>query len=227
VDATGAPSGACYEDGTCDRGARCDEDVCVRCTLGIPGCPCDDADACVFGSVCAGERCVAESDRGGRERPDPAICYTPCGDSGRNGIRRCSADGLLEGCAAPRECREGSCLLGDEAPRTCQTDFECPYFQTCIDSLCFAECRGNDDCADGLSCFHRVCRATCDSNGNRCPARHHCETTDGNNGFCVPTPPADGLHYETTGDFALSQTSLLFTNTESEGTFQSWWPVAI
>lgn len=220
IDGAGAPAGSCYEDGTCDRGARCDDEVCVRCTLGTPGCACDDGDSCVFGSVCMGERCVAESDRGGRQRPDPAVCYTPCGDGTELGNRRCSADGLLEGCVAPRECREGSCLLPDEEPRECQSDFECPYFQTCIDSLCFAECRGNGDCSDGLSCFNRVCRATCSGEGNPCPAHHHCETTDGNNGFCVPTPPADGDSYEVAGDFSLNVASLQLTNTDSEGSFQ-------
>ena len=225
-DATGYISGPCFEDDTCNRGGRCDDDVCIRCTLGTPGCGCDDADSCFSGALCLGALCVAESDIP-PELPDELTCYTPCLSSVViNGVRReCTPDGLMEGCVGSRSCDEGSCVLPGEDPAVvaaCDSELDCPDFQTCIGGQCYSECKASDECGEGLRCFNHVCRVGCDTEDNFCPQGYSCQTQDADNGYCIPNVATEGSEDDTTnidGSYTITTQGVNMTNVSTNGVF--------
>ncbi|MEO1266912.1 MAG: hypothetical protein AAFX99_02375, partial [Myxococcota bacterium] len=225
-DATGYISGACFEDGTCNRGGRCDEEVCVRCTLGTPGCGCDDSGSCFVGAQCLGEYCVAESDIV-PDPPEELDCYTPCEESAvLDGIyHECGTDGLTDGCLGDLVCLQGSCVLPGEDPAvvaSCQSALDCPDFQNCIGGQCYSECKTSADCSDGLQCFNHVCRVSCDTDATLCPQGYSCVTADADNGYCmanVPTTGEDGESTNIEGGFTLSSQGLELNNTKVTGVF--------
>ncbi len=223
VDSTGFPSGACFDNGSCLRGGRCADGVCVRCSLGSVGCACDDQDGCNPGAVCQAGVCILESDLPA-DLPETLRCYTPCKDGAVIDGRyvSCGTDNLMRGCIDGRTCREGQCLHDGEDPRTCLSEFDCPFYQTCINGQCYSECDRDDECDDGMSCFNHVCRVPCNMTNNTCQSGYHCETTDAENGFCVPNLPQGDEEpiTEVIGDFTLSAINLEMNNTAVSSSFQ-------
>ncbi len=213
ADATGFIDGPCLDNGTCQRGGRCDDDLCVRCTLGTPGCGCNDADSCFSGAVCVADTCLAEADL----PPEVAYertCYTPCkSDLDPENGQICGTDNLMPGCIGGRTCDGSTCLLEGEPAPTCESEFDCPFWQTCVDGQCHSECDDASHCTAGKSCYKHVCRVACDLN-TPCPNGQNCDTEDAETGFCVPALPNTGESIlEVPGSFSLSRTTVSFDNT--------------
>ena len=215
VDGTGYTDGPCFSNDSCQRGNRCDGAICVQCLLGSLSCACDDAGDCQSGLECIAGLCVEEGSMGPAV-PEAPICYSNCTSDlvEEDGtFRRCSADGLMEGCIGDRECNQGSCVNPGEAPTSCDDDLNCPSFQTCIEGHCYANCEVNADCHQGYSCYLRVCRLGCDTSQASCPEGLSCQTTDGEFGHCMPlAPPGEHEQSSVDGVFTLSETSLPFSN---------------
>ncbi len=136
-------------------------------------------------------------------RPTTPKCWTPC-KSGRTladgTYVACGADGLMEGCLAPNECRSGSCLppvaaagsgltassgAGLEPGSPCALDADCGQTadgreQLCLGGSCAALCGvreghcGNDsECPDFQVCVEGQCFSNCDSDTD-CPLPGKC-----------------------------------------------------
>ncbi len=218
VDGAGFINNPCAQGRTCERGSRCTEaDVCRRCTLGVPGCGCDDGGNCLVGAVCLAGTCVAEADVPPQRPEGTPRCYTHCAEGAEiNGqYVECGPDGLMEACLGGRQCREGSCVFSDDEVVTCGSELDCPHWQTCIEGLCMSECKDIEDCSPGKQCHDHICRVPCEGEGVACPRGQHCATTDGESGFCLPNHPAEGEEIRRVpGGFAVSATSLEFSNTQ-------------
>ena len=219
VDGTGFVNNPCREDGSCERGSRCSGDnVCARCTLGSIGCSCDDGDRCLVGAACFAGTCIAERDV--PPTNNTGRCYSYC--DGVEGLEvdgefiECGANNLLEACVDGRVCVEGSCVREGEGPRTCTSELNCPFWQTCVLGQCASECSTDAECAEGKQCHSNVCRVSCDSRGESCPRSYQCETTDGESGFCMPIHPSAGERRQqrVVGGFGVSESVLEFTNTQ-------------
>ncbi|MEO1273138.1 MAG: hypothetical protein AAFX99_34055, partial [Myxococcota bacterium] len=100
----------------------------------------------------------------------------------------------------------------------CSSDLECPNFQTCIAGQCYSDCKTNTDCAVGLGCFKKVCRSPCTS--GVCPQGMVCETSGGDNGYCVMTNSSPVSNPTPRGNFDLSVTAVSMTNVSPVGSFQ-------
>jgi hypothetical protein len=74
----------------------------------------------------------------------------------------------------------------------CDSDDQCPLFQTCIDHGCYSDCAGDDDCHGGRKCYMKTCRVPCTTaESSTCPAGESCSSKDGRAGYCLPrgAPP--------------------------------------
>lgn len=77
------------------------------------GCLCGGSTACGQGLVCSNGRCEADTGQTLTAPPNPT-CYTPCrgGLVAADGtVRKCSHEGLIEGCIDGAICRAGTCVL--------------------------------------------------------------------------------------------------------------------
>jgi len=123
----------------------------------------------------------------------------------------------MAGCVGDQVCLNGSCVdtrrKDGEGPPSCQSDADCPDFQTCIASACYSNCDGDDECPDGRICHRHVCRLECTVDETSCPSGDHCQATDGSAGVCMPavSPGGDGAPV-VEGSFSLSEESLSFSN---------------
>ncbi len=235
VDAATIPvgerGGQCLTGGTCNGINRCDNDsfTCVACTMGGEGCLCrSGSTACDAGLACAGGRCVSEASLLPTPPADP-VCYTPCSEGMElpdGSFRTCSAQGLMAGCIAGRECVDGSCVEPGEDPPTCLTDLECPDYQRCMSGRCYSECEFDTDCSAGLSCNRKVCRVACTPAGDECGAGQFCSTTtDNSSGYCMTLRSPDDVPVvrdELTYD--VSPTSIALNNTRTSGSFTIYNP---
>lgn len=188
LDNTGFTQGACFDDGSCARGNRCQREVCVTCSLGSQQCQCRDDNTCNTGLTCVEGTCEDTSGLA-TNAPKTLACYTPCTsgielEDGR--FLACPADGLMPGCFGDTTCVEGQCLREGASPATCASEFDCPDFQTCLAGHCASNCETADDCALGSTCHRRVCRQTCvvTDGEDVCGAGAFCELLDGENGVC-------------------------------------------
>lgn len=195
VDSKGYEGGACLDTGRCYRGNRCDPSTsrCVYCDPGTAGCQCNANDACNGGLACAAGQCVPAS----AMPPANPVCYTPCrGDAVEfdGGRVQCSTDELFPGCMPGKSCQSGSCVGAGETPKTCASDLECPFFQVCLQGGCYSNCEVNADCASGLGCYKKACRATCvvAQGQASCPTGYACTADDGQNGYCTPVGTSSG-----------------------------------
>jgi len=132
----GAEGCACTDDGSCDVGFRCtDELVCATCPAGDPGCPCNDG-ACGDGYACIADLCVTDDCVAGAVGCpcDDGLCDEDlfCDDDSLCMV--CDADGI--GCPCTIE---GGCsndficdVESDEdgAPLVCRAEY------TCDDDVC-------------------------------------------------------------------------------------------
>ena len=230
ADQTGRIGGACKSNGTCNMNARCDRSAipasCVFCELGTFGCQCDANSACLPGLSCVNGHCAGDEVIQNRVPPANPVCHTPCqndiiNDDGT--VRRCSPEGLMEGCLDGRICDNGSCVAQNAERRMCFSDGDCPEFQECMQGYCYSECSADADCANGQACHMTVCRDTCQIGGQACANGMFCgDSVDNTNGFCLPTvrtstpsatpPPA--------GTFEVTRNDLRFTNIARSVTFQ-------
>ncbi len=190
IDSTGHEGGACFADGRCSRGNRCDVSTgrCVYCELGSAMCQCTTNRGCNVGLVCAAEQCVPAS----QLPPANPVCYTPCrADQVTDaGVTVCPTDQVLDGCLPGQTCTQGSCLAQGESKPTCVGDVDCPFFQVCLRGGCYSNCTVNADCPSGSGCFKRACRPTCQvaKGAAPCASGYACTADDGQNGFCTPLP---------------------------------------
>ncbi len=233
LDNAGHQGGWCFENGTCLRGNRCQDEVCIPCLLGSLGCACDDGDGCRAGLECLAGFCLQE--RPSNERPpENPRCYTPCErdlvDVETGDVRKCSVDGLLEGCVDGFQCVDGTCTRPGNQPGSCVNDLSCPTHQTCIESRCYSQCEQDSQCPTGMSCHLKVCRIPCrignssgasgsgggvggggssSSGGGTCPNRGTCHTVDGENGWCMDVAAPSGEPLKSVdGSFSLDKTRL-------------------
>lgn len=223
VDATGRLGGACFANGTCDTGHRCQDDRCFACSPGTTACSCDDGE-CATGLACVGDRCVPEESLGA-EPPEDPVCYTPCSTSATlddGTFIDCRPDGVFAGCLPGRECVNGSCRAPGEIATVCGGDSDCPAHQTCLRGACYSQCATDTDCGDGLSCQRRVCRVPCDTAvANACGAGRECVPVDGETGFCHAVAPGGGGEptMRTSEGFEIAPDVLTFTAQRARGSF--------
>ncbi len=212
------PGDRCQDPGNECRGGICDS---PDCPVGTRNCHCLADRSCGPDLVCIGETCLY-SDAPVEPPKDPK-CYTPCSfdlELGGGAVRACSPEGLMEGCVGDQVCINGSCLSskhkdGDQSPRSCAGDSDCPDFQTCIAGGCYSNCEQDNDCPDGRQCHRHVCRRICSVNEDSCPQGDHCESLDGDTGVCMPQVAPDGDQDAVVeGSFELSETSLTFSNVQ-------------
>lgn len=216
------------------------------------GCHCSKSAPCGGALVCRNDVCEADTGQS-LAAPVVPVCYTPC----RGGYHQpdgtyvaCDSDGLLRGCIDGATCRNGTCVPAsmitvptdggaDASPAPvlapvdtsklgkCDSDDDCPLFQTCIAHACYSDCQRDSDCHGGRVCYMKACRVPCltgastpgPSGATTCPAGESCTSKDGTSGFCLPTgaaapPPAtpdpradDAVE----GDFTVSTTLVTFT----------------
>ncbi|MBI5493520.1 MAG: hypothetical protein HY904_00750 [Deltaproteobacteria bacterium] len=215
------PDGAQLEcvSGTCQRPA---------CTQGTDGCGCRTGGACDANLACVLGVCRSAS-LPIEDLVPPATpkCYTPCRSGMTDGTgtyRVCTSEGLMEGCLEGQQCTGGSCVPAGGSPRTCQTDLQCPDFQTCIAGNCYSNCNYDSDCSGDHKCYRRVCRTPCDSGTadrlDTCGADRHCSMVDGVHGYCVSTPAPTGDAARTAeGTLVAKPAALAFSNTSTTATF--------
>lgn len=188
IDSTGHEGGACFADGRCSRGNRCDGATgrCVYCDLGSALCQCTQNRGCNPGLVCAAEQCVPAS----QLPPASPVCYTPCRADlvTDGGVTVCPTDQVIDGCLPGQSCTQGSCLSPGETKPACVGDVDCPFFQLCLRGGCYSNCTVNADCPTGAGCFKRACRPTCQvaAGAAPCAPGYACTSDDGQNGFCTP-----------------------------------------
>ena len=187
IDGSGFLGGPCYDNGLCERGNRCSEGVCVPCYLGTNNCACNDSGECSRGLQCVSDICTSE-DLIIATIPDPPVCYTPCLEDIQNEDTyiTCPSDNLMDGCVGDLVCTDGSCVLPDEDPATCDTDAECPDFQACMEGQCYSNCELNSDCGGDYECYRHVCRMPCSASEESCPDGTYCSLIDTVNGYCLP-----------------------------------------
>lgn len=224
VDGTGYPGGACPDMGLCRDTSRCDAelDVCVPCSPGSQGCVPNEG-RCNAGLLLTAGRCLP---------PEPGApadpqCYTPCrGDliAEDGSVRRCGADGLIDGCVGDLVCVEGSCVPEGEAPPSCAIDTDCPGRQRCIAGGCYYDCARDAECGVGRVCFQHACRVPCTWPTTRetaCPSGTACDSPSGVGGVCMPVSPADPEapeHTEVAASFTLETDTLILG--EGSGSFR-------
>lgn len=222
VDATGYPGGPCPAEGMCHGESRCDADIdmCVVCEPGSAGCV-PDGERCDFGLELVAGRCVSPPPG----PPADARCYTRCRAdlvTADGTVRRCDAEGLIEGCVGDFECVEGSCVPPGETPDGCSSDAECPDFQHCTARRCYSDCTRDSECSVGRVCDHHVCRAPCERTDttDTCPEGTYCDSESGGGGACVPlaADPTAPVHTAVDGGFELSRESLVIVG--SRASFQ-------
>ena len=102
------------DNGKCDKGLRCEADMCVTCTPGSPGCPCRSDNSCEFGNTC--EKGVCKGCIGKEKCP----CYgngncdlgLKCEqtDSHVRTCQKCDKDKNGCNCKTDKECGDLSCI---------------------------------------------------------------------------------------------------------------------
>jgi hypothetical protein len=104
-----------------------------------------------------------------------------------------------------------------EGDGTCESEEDCPDFQTCIEGACYSNCEHDSDCPEGRTCYRKVCRLTCLVDQEEgCPHGEHCLNIDGDSGVCMTDTDPEGSAQEVSGSFTLSQESLEFTNVATQ-----------
>ena len=155
--------------------------------------------------------------------PTNPVCYTPCQSSYTTPTGTfvpCSAEGLMLGCLAGTTCTNGSCVPTGQAVPSCGGDIDCPDYQACIQSHCYSNCEYDSDCKAGLACQRKVCRLPCSTAASSCADGQHCQSADGENGYCMPLLEPEGSPTPSTpGTFSVSQPSLAFTNIRTSALF--------
>lgn len=159
----------CFDNGSCNKGARCSGDECEECPVGGEGCPCSDGE-CDAPLECQGDVCTLP--------PCPAggkAC--PCRDDGGeacDGDLHCMQDGKCAECrndVVGCGCLDGDCqddlVCGDDdlcrEPVTCEAA-ACVEHQLCevkagYDAVCLEQCETGLVWTSGL-CLSPL--ATCD-----------------------------------------------------------------
>lgn len=220
----GADGQDCYPNATCDEGLSCRDGKCVACAVGERGCACRSDAVCDGVLVCNNGRCVTPEGIVSRRVPDAPKCYSPCTaplelPSGE--VIDCPSDGYMAACLGGRMCREGSCLLPNEAPPTCVSDIQCPEFQACIGGRCYSDCESHEDCTDGVSkCDAHVCRKPCRATDpNACGPNETCHTSEGNFGYCRAIPGSDAPpSTRVEGAFTVTPGTSLLSNAKLDDT---------
>ena len=222
VETLGLPGGACFTDRTCVRGNRCDSGRCTPCLLGAATCGCFESGGCNAGLACVTGVCVSEVSSL-REPPTSPVCYSPCREdlhAADGTVTQCDADGLMPRCLGGSSCTNGSCVATGATLPTCERDVQCPDFQSCIRGHCFSECTSDTQCSPGTGCYRKVCRLPCTTSHGTCPSGTHCESRDGQSGFCMPVRDPEGTpRTSVDGRFTLDVTELRFSNTTTTGRF--------
>ncbi|MEQ9504588.1 MAG: EB domain-containing protein [Deltaproteobacteria bacterium] len=200
------------------------------CDPGTLGCPCLSDSTCRLDTLaCMDGTCVepAQVCEGGVCAPPVPKCYTPCAndvveDDGT--VRRCSQEGLMDGCVGDAYCDRGSCVprIGmttsglKMAPGTCAIETDCPDFQTCIQDRCYSNCDDDSECPNGKQCHRKVCRDTC-ADDDPCPSdRLACSFE----GVCLPlTPPGEAPEPSDVAEFVLETTAIAFNTNNTTSSF--------
>jgi hypothetical protein len=195
------------------------------CAPGVmhAGCYCTSSAPCGAELLCRNNACEVDTGQNLTPPVNP-ICYTPCrgGYHQPDGTYvACDADGLLLGCIDGATCTKGTCVPAaasrastssadggapDAQPAAkpvdlsslgkCDSDDDCPLFQTCLDHACYSDCATDADCHGGRVCYMKSCRVPCttaasSATTSACPAGESCTSQDGTAGYCLPTgPPA-------------------------------------
>lgn len=228
----GALGCACAESGSCDGDLVCsDNNTCIgaSCSEGEQGCPCAAGGSCAGGLQCVDNICVSPASG------EIGSCYIPCQQGAVVGgvYRPCSSDGLMR--FAPGEtclddgdsntpapvCTEGNCLAASQQAPECTSATDCADFMACIEGQCRPECEHSSQCASGLQCQRKVCREPCTATGADCPEGETCQTSDGENGFCIPLAEPEGDEQVTVvGGFdVLTDAPLSFSNLKTTSYF--------
>ncbi|MCB9661369.1 MAG: hypothetical protein H6726_27220 [Sandaracinaceae bacterium] len=215
----GSGGARCFSNRTCLPGYICDsDDRCRACDQGTAGCDCFGNGTCASGLRCEMDICTTGTNR---IVPQDPQCYSPCQTGFTDGdgtYRACSVEGLMEGCLDGFVCVNGSCAASAEDPApSCATDAECPDFQVCILGSCYSNCEYDSDCGGMARCYRHSCRVPCSAaDSESCPDTTHCELTDSDFGYCMPSPePTAALsNSEVEGAFTLSATTVRMTNVD-------------
>lgn len=215
----GSGGARCFSNRTCLPGFICDEtDHCRSCEAGTAGCDCFGNGTCGAGLRCEMDICTSGTNV---VVPVDPQCYTPCSTGFTDGdgvYRACDVDGLMAGCLDGFTCSNGSCVEDPEEPApTCTRDADCPDFQVCIAGNCYSNCEYDSDCGGMARCYRHSCRVPCSAaDDGSCPDTTHCELTDSDFGYCMPspepTPALSGTAVE--GAFTLSATTVRMSNVD-------------
>lgn len=217
VDNTGFPGGPCNSSNRCEPGGRCQGGTCLPCVPGSLSCNCGAGDTCFEGLMCTAGLCVTD------DRPFPPanpVCYTPCQaglTSASTDYRACAADGLMDGCVGNTSCTEGSCIPPSGSVPTCESDVQCPDWQTCIRGKCYSNCTTDGDCSNGNACFRHVCRKPCSAGAtSACGEGQYCNTATGTDGYCGPQlEPTGEPQTENQGTFTVEPAVVSFSNIQT------------
>ncbi len=179
----------------CDDGNLCTDESCdpaSGCISANNTAPCDDADACTVGDMCAGGACASGA---------TTTCTdgNPCTDDSCDAEMGCTFTANnadcddKNACTTKDSCVEGACAgavaLACDDGDVC-TDDSCDPSVGCVTVSNAAPCNDGDACTVGDQCADGACGAggavTCDD-GNPC-SDDACDSQDG----CVFEANADG-----------------------------------
>lgn len=181
----------CRANGTCEAGLVCDEetDLCVQCTDGVEGCPCD-GETCNDGLICADDVCVEDPCTDGEiDCPcgDGESCSTEdayCDDM--NICRECTSD--IEGCA----CDDDGTCMGDNYCTDAELCAVCPE----LDKPVGCACDSNSACDTGLTCDETdgLCREKKACN-EVCVEFQACDESGAGDPVCIADTCLDGYEW--------------------------------
>ncbi|MBM4345456.1 MAG: VCBS repeat-containing protein [Deltaproteobacteria bacterium] len=185
--------GACAT-AKCDDGNECSLDACTTATgacvyQSLNGKPCDDANVCTAGDVCANQACVGS---GGKDCDDKNPCTTDSCDKAAgcqyvNNTQACDADGTA--CTDKDACAGGKCVAGlslvcnDKdacTTDTCDKVAGCTYKAACDDKN---PCTTDSCDKVGGGCLHLNNTQACDADASACTDKDVCA-----GGKCVAGP---------------------------------------
>ena len=185
------------DEGYCDDGNPCTNDICDPSRLDVPGSgsacvstpasiPCEDGNLCTIGDTCIDAKCVTGK---AKSCEDGLFCTKNACDLPTGGCTLTLLDGPCDDesvCTKDDACKDGLCKAGStddcDDNNPC-TDDTCDPAKGCLNAHNDGACEDGDKCTQGDKCVAGTCKAAptvdCDD-ANPC--------TDN---FCDPTLVTD------------------------------------